>query len=155
VPDVKRAGTDLTILTIGATLYRAIEAADRLQKEFGLSAEIVDARSLVPFDYAPVLESVRKTGRILLTSDACERGSYLQTLAATIQELAFESLDAPVVTVGAKNWITPAAEQENLFFPQPSWLLDAIHTHLTPLPGYHPQRDCSHERKLRTHRQGV
>ncbi len=155
VPDVKRAGTDLTILTIGATLYRAIEAADRLQQEFGLSAEIVDARSLVPFDYAPVLESVRKTGRILLTSDACERGSYLQTLAATIQELAFESLDAPVVTVGAKNWITPAAEQENLFFPQPSWLLDAIHTHLTPLPGYHPQQDCSHERKLRTHRQGV
>ena len=53
VPEVKRPGTDLTILTIGSTLYRAVEAADRLQKEFGLSAELIDARSLVPFDYAP------------------------------------------------------------------------------------------------------
>ncbi|MFB3819390.1 MAG: thiamine pyrophosphate-dependent enzyme, partial [Candidatus Methylomirabilales bacterium] len=138
VPEVKRPGRDLTILSVGAVLYRALEAADRLQAEFGLSAEIVDARSLVPFDYAPVLASVRKTGRILLTSDACERGSYLHTLAATVQELAFDDLDAPAVVVGARNWITPSAEQEQLFFPQPGWLLDAIHARLLRLPGYQP-----------------
>jgi 2-oxoisovalerate dehydrogenase E1 component len=155
LPEVKRAGTDLTILTVGAMLYRAIEAADRLQQEFSLSAEIVDARSLVPFDYAPVLASVRKTGRILLTSEACERGSYLHTLAATIQALAFDDLDAPAVVVGAKNWITPAAEQEELFFPQPAWLLDAIHTHLVRLPGYRPTQDCSREAQLRASRLGV
>jgi 2-oxoisovalerate dehydrogenase E1 component len=155
LPEVKRPGTDLTILTVGAMLYRALEAADRLQQEFGVSAEIIDARSLVPFDYAPVLESVQKTGRILLTSDACERGSFLHTLAATIQDLAFGDLDAPVVVVGAKNWITPAAEQEELFFPQPGWLLDAIHARLTRLPGYTPRTDVSAEARLRQAREGV
>ncbi|MEK6717351.1 MAG: thiamine pyrophosphate-dependent enzyme [candidate division NC10 bacterium] len=155
LPDVKRPGKDITILTVGATLYRALEAAERLQREFSLSAEIVDARSLVPFDYAPVLDSVRKTRRILLASDACERGSFLQTLAATIQELAFDALDAPAVVVGARNWITPAAEMEDLFFPQPGWILDAIHTSLMPLPGYRPQQDRSPEARLRAHRYGV
>jgi 2-oxoisovalerate dehydrogenase E1 component len=155
VPEVKRPGRDLTILSVGAMLYRALEAADRLQAEFGLSAEIVDARSLVPFDYAPVLASVRKTGRILLTSDACERGSYLHTLAATIQDLAFDDLDAPAVVVGARNWITPSAEQEALFFPQPAWLLDAIDARLRRLPGYHPAMDWSAEARLRDAREGV
>ncbi len=135
--------------------YRAIEAADRLQKEFGVSAEVIDGRSLVPFDYGPVIESVRKTGRILVTSDACERGSFPQALAATIQELAFDALDAPVVVVGAKNWITPAAEMEELFFPQPGWILDAIHASLLPLPGYHSGTDRSIEAKLAQHRAGV
>jgi 2-oxoisovalerate dehydrogenase E1 component len=154
-PEVKRAGADLTILTIGATLYRAVEAAERLQQEFGLSAELIDARSLVPFDYAPVLESVRKTGKILLASDACERGSYLHTLAANIQAFAFDALDAPVAVLGARNWITPAAEQEELFFPQATWLLDAIHTRLRPLPGYRPSGDWSHEARLRREREGL
>ena len=155
LPEVKRPGNDVTILTIGSTLYRAVEAADRLQREFGVAAELIDARSLVPFDYAPVLDSVRKTGRILLTSDACERGSYLHTLAANIHSLAFDALDAPVAVVGAKNWITPAAEMEELFFPQPSWLLEAIHTQLRPLPGYRPRGDRSREAWLRQEREGV
>jgi len=155
LPEVKRAGTDLTILSVGSALYRAVEAADRLRAEFGVSAEILDARSLVPFDYRTVIESVRKTGRILVTSDACERGSFPQTLATTIQELCFDALDAPVTVVGARNWITPAAEMEDLFFPQPGWLLDAIHTSLLPLPGYRPRTDRSVEAKLREHGLGV
>ena len=155
LPEVKRPGTDLTMLSIGSTLYRAVEAADRLWAEFGVSAEILDARSLVPFDYRTVIESVRKTGRLLVTSDACERGSFPQTLATTIQELCFDALDAPVTVVGARNWITPAAEMEDLFFPQPSWLLDAIHTSLLPLPGYRPRTDRSVEAKLREHRLGL
>lgn len=155
LPDVKRPGKDLTILSIGSTLYRAVEAADRLQAEFGVSAEIMDARSLVPFDYEPVIASVRKTGRILVTSDACERGSFPQVLAANIQELAFDALDAPAVVVGGRNWITPAAEMEELFFPQPAWLLDAIHTYLLPLAGYRPQTDRSVATRLREHLEGV
>jgi 2-oxoisovalerate dehydrogenase E1 component len=155
VPEVKRPGEDITILSIGPTLYRAVDAAHRLEKEFSLSAEVVDARSLVPFDYGPVIESVRKTGRILLTSDACERGSFLQTIAANIQELAFDCLDAPAVVVGARNWITPAAEMEDRFFPQASGILDAIHTHLAPLPGHRPQIDRSMAARLRDHREGV
>jgi 2-oxoisovalerate dehydrogenase E1 component len=155
LPEVKRPGADLTILTIGATLYRALEAAERLEEEFGLAAEVIDARSLVPFDYGPVLASVQKTGRLLLASDACTRGSYAHTLATTVQELAFDSLDAPVVVVGARNWITPAAEMEPLFFPQPDWLLDAVHTHFVRLPGYAPVGDGWREARLKAEREGV
>ena len=143
LPDVKREGGDLTILTVGATLYRALETADVLQKEHNVSAEVIDARSLVPFDYAPVLASVKKTGRILLTSDACERGSVLQTFAANITKMAFDDLDAPPLVVGARNWITPPDEVEDAFFPFPPDLLDAIHTHLMPLSGYTPKSAVS------------
>lgn len=155
LPDVKRTGEDITILSVGATLYRALEAADILEKEYSLKAEIIDARSLVPFDYTPVLESVKKTGRILLTSDACERGSILQTFAAKIAHFAFDDLDAPPVVVGARNWITPPDEIEESFFPYPSDLLDAIHTHILPLPGYTPKRVCDRNDLLRRSREGV
>ncbi|MCX7799554.1 MAG: thiamine pyrophosphate-dependent enzyme [Fimbriimonadales bacterium] len=142
LPDVKRPGRDVTILTVGATLYRALEAAERLESEFGVSAEVIDARSIVPFDYEPVLESVRKTRKILLASDACERGSVLHTMASKIAQFAFDELDAPPTVVGARNWITPPDELEDAFFPFPSDILDAIHTHLKPLPGYRPKRAC-------------
>jgi 2-oxoisovalerate dehydrogenase E1 component len=155
LPDVKIPGKDVTILTIGSTLYRARDAVKRLASEFGVSAELMDARSLVPFDYGPVIESVKKTGRIILASDACERGSFLGTLAANIGQLAFDYLDAPVAVVGAKNWITPAAEMEDLFFPGPSWILDAIHTQVLPLRGYKPGSDRSAEAMIRDAREGV
>ncbi|HOE95574.1 MAG TPA: thiamine pyrophosphate-dependent enzyme [Candidatus Sumerlaeota bacterium] len=154
-PDVKREGRDLTILSIGATLYRALEAAQELDEKWGISCEIIDARSIVPFDYEKVIESVKKTRKIVLTSDACERGSALQTIAARITELAFDELDAPPVVVGARNWITPADEMEEAFFPFPSDMLDAIHTHILPLDGYRPLRDCSVPEMMRRARLGV
>ena len=155
LPEVKRPGEDITILTVGAILYRALEAVERLETEFGLTAELIDARSLVPFDYSPVIESVKKTGRILLASDACERGSFLNTMAANIQQLAFDYLDAPVTIVGARNWITPAAEMEDFFFPAAEWIMDAIHTRILPLPGFTSGRDVSEYAQLRDHREGV
>ncbi len=142
-PDVKREGTDLTILSVGATLYRVLEAADELAERHGLSCEIIDARTLVPFDFQKVLESVKKTRKILLTSDACERGSILHTYASKIAHFAFDELDAPPVVVGSRNWITPADEVEDAFFPQPADMIDAVHEHLVPLKGYRPVRDCS------------
>ena len=75
-PVTRRAGSDITILTVGATLYRALEAADDLQSKYGLSAEVIDARFINPLNYGPIVESVKRTGRILLASDACERGSF-------------------------------------------------------------------------------
>ncbi len=155
VPDVKRAGTDLTILTVGATLYRALEAAKTLEEKYEISVEVMDARSIVPFDYAPVIESVKKTGRILLASDACERGSVLQTMAAKITQLAFNYLDAPPVVVGARNWITPPDEVEDAFFPFPVDILDAVHQFIEPLPGYSILRPCDTEEQLRRSREGV
>ncbi|MDR0314910.1 MAG: dehydrogenase, partial [Oscillospiraceae bacterium] len=135
-PDIKKAGNDITILTIGATLYKAVEAAKILEEKYGVSAEIIDARSVVPFNYEKVLESVKKTGKILLASDACERGSHLKDIAQTISEIAFDYLDAPPVVIGAKNWITPAFEFDDDFFPQASWFLAAINEKIMPLKGF-------------------
>lgn len=135
-PDIKRVGSDLTILNVGATLYRALEAADELKSKHNLSAEVIDARSLVPFNYELVVESVKKTGRIILLSDACMRGSFLNDMAANITQLAFDYLDAPPAIVGAKNWISPAYEHDTEFFPQPAWILDAINQMILPLEGH-------------------
>lgn len=135
-PDCKRQGRDITLLSIGATLYRVMDAAKVLFEQYGIDAEVIDARSLVPFDYDLVLASVKKTGRVVLISDACTRGSFLSDLARNITEMAFDDLDAPPVVVGAKNWITPAHELEDAFFPQVSWILDAIHEKIVPLPGH-------------------
>jgi 2-oxoisovalerate dehydrogenase E1 component len=154
-PDIKKAGSDLTILTIGATLYRALEAARELESRHGISCEVIDARSIVPFNYAKVIESVRKTRKIVLASDACERGSALQTMAAKIAQFAFDELDAPPVVVGARNWITPADEVEDAFFPFPSDIVDAVHEHILPLKGYTPVREVSTADLLRRSAQGV
>ena len=154
-PDIKRKGEDLTILSIGASLYPAIKAADILKEKYGVSTEIIDARSLVPFDYTSVIDSVKKTGKILLTSDASSRGSFLKEMAQTITELAFDYLDAPPVVIGSRNWITPAYEMEQYFFPQPDWLIDAIHERIMPLKGHQVQNDFSSEKTIKLNREGV
>jgi len=154
-PDIKQIGNDVTILSIGATLYRAIDAARELQEKYGVSCEIIDARSIVPFNYEKVIESVKKTRKILLTSDACERGSALQTFAAKITQFAFDDLDAPPVVVGSRNWITPADEVEDAFFPQPSDIIDAVHEFLLPLMGYTSVRECSLSDLMRRSAEGV
>jgi 2-oxoisovalerate dehydrogenase E1 component len=136
-------------------LYPAIKAADILQKDFGLNAEIIDARTLVPFNYEPVIESVRKTGKIVLSSDASSRGSFLKEMAQTITELAFDYLDAPPVVVGSRNWIIPAHEMENAFFPQPDWIIDAIHERITPLKGHVCKSDFTAEQSIKLNREGV
>jgi len=134
-----REGSDITILTIGATLYKAVEAAEILSKEYGVEAEIINLHSLVPLDYTKILESVDKTGKVVLASDACARGSFISDVARNISELAFDRLDGPPVVVGAQNWITPPFEYDEFFFPQASWILDAIHEKILPLSGYKPQ----------------
>jgi 2-oxoisovalerate dehydrogenase E1 component len=154
-PDVKRKGSDITILTIGSTLYMALKAADKLQNEYGISAEIIDARSLVPFNYDLVIESVKKTGRIVLASDACARGSYLRDVASNIAEMGFDYLDAPPVVVGSRNWITPAYEMEEHFFPQVEWILDAIHERIVPLKNHKVSSDWSLETQMKRSRLGV
>lgn len=154
-PDIKRTGDDLTVLSIGATLYRAIEAADILKDKYNLTCEIIDARSLVPFNYDLVIKSIKKTGRILLTSDANERGSYLKDVAQNITELAFDYLDAPPVVVGSRNWIIPAYELEEYYFPQASWIIDAIHEKIVPLSGHVVFNNFTDEEKLRRAKLGI
>lgn len=154
-PDIKRQGKDITILTVGPTLYPALKAAEELEKRYGLSAELIDARSIVPFNYEKVLESVKKTGKIVLASDACERGSIINDFARNITELAFDYLDAPPVVVGSRNWITPAFELEEYFFPQPEWIIDAIHEKIMPLPGHVPSNNFTKNEQIRLSKSGV
>ena len=135
-PHIHRRGGDITIVTIGATLYRALAAAERLARDYQIEAEVIDARFLVPLNYQPIVESARKTGAILLASDASERGSFLHTLASNISQLAFDYLDGPVAVLGARNWITPPAELDEHFFPGVDAIIDIIHERLLPLPGH-------------------
>ena len=108
--DVKFSFERIADPAVGSPWQYAFDALDRV--------EVIDARSLVPFDYAPVIESVRKTGRILLASDACERGSVLQTMAAKITQFAFNYLDAPPARVCQEDVPLPyAANLETLSLP--------------------------------------
>ncbi len=154
-PAKRRDGDDVTIITIGATLYRALEAADTLKEKYGMTADVWDCRSINPLDYEPLVESVKKTGRVVLSSDACERGSVMQTIAANLSQMAFDDLDAPPAVVGSRNWITPAYELEDAFFPQASWILDAIHTQLIPLEGHEVTSNQTAAEKIRQNRLGV
>ena len=135
-PIIRRSGKDLTILTLGPILFRAIKAADILSKEYGIEVEIIDMRGLVPFDYTLVKASVDKTRRILLASDEVTRGSSLNDVAQKITQLCFNRLDVAPVVIGSKNWIAPADEYDKYFFPQVSTFLDVIHLQLIPLEGY-------------------
>lgn len=154
-PDIKKQGTHITILTVGSALYTAMKASDILHDRYGLSAEIIDARSLVPLNYEPVIESVKKTGKIVLVSDASSRGSFLKEMSQVITELAFDCLDAPPVVVGSRNWITPAFEMEEYFFPQPSWIIDAIHEKIMPLEGHSVDAEDFYDKTIRLNREGV
>ncbi len=155
LPSVKRTGADLTMITLGPALYTAIAAADQLLERFDISTEVIDLRSANPLDYGPLVESVRKTGKVLLVSEAVERGGVMQTVASTLTQLCFDDLDGPPVVVGSRNWITPAPELEEMFFPQPAWLLDAVHEQILPLRGYRPTGNRTRGELLRRARHGV
>ncbi len=154
-PAVIQEGSDLTILTFGATLYRAMDAAKRFESEFGISVEVIDGQTLVPFNYAPLVASVKKTGKVILASDACERGSYLHTIAGQLTQIAFDELDAPPCVIGAFNWIVPPAEMEEQYFPMPFSFLDAYHQQIAPLPGYTPRITRTPEEFIALNRRGV
>lgn len=153
-PAVRRSGDDVTIVTIGATLHVALEAARRMQ-ERGVSAEVIDVRFLNPLNLEPIAASVKKTGRCIVASDACERGSFAHTLASNLTQLCFDRLDGPIAVLGARNWITPPTEIEDLFFPQPEWFLDVLHERLLPLPGYAPATEQSTASIIERYRTGV
>lgn len=97
--DVKRPGRDVTCVTYSIMVHRALEAAEDLARD-GIEVEVVDLRTLVPMDIDTVLQSVRKTKKVVVAHEACRRGGAGAEIAATIAEVAFDYLDAPVVRVG-------------------------------------------------------
>lgn len=155
VPAIRRSGKDLTIVTVGPALYTALEAAEELESAYELSTEVIDARFINPLDYGPIVDSVKKTGKLLLASDACERGSFLHTIASHISQIAYDWLDGPIVVVGARNWITPAAELEKMFFPQKEWIIDALHERLHPLRGHEVSSNQATGEIVRRSKRGI
>ena len=124
--DVKRDGTDVTIVTWGPMLYDALKAAEMLAQE-KTSAEVIDLRSLVPLDMETILASVRKTGRCVVASHCVGIGSFTGEIASRIMAEAFDSLDAPVVRVGAKDGIAPQAYSlEDAFLPHDRDIVAAV-----------------------------
>jgi 2-oxoisovalerate dehydrogenase E1 component len=128
VADIKRAGSDITFVTWGPLVHDCLKAAEKLQTERNISAEVIDLRSLVPLDLETVLRSVQKTGRCVVASQAIHIGSYTGEIASTIQDQAFDYLDAPVKRVGAKNGIAPQSHiLEAAFLPNVNDILAAAH----------------------------
>ncbi|MFA6272866.1 MAG: pyruvate dehydrogenase complex E1 component subunit beta, partial [Patescibacteria group bacterium] len=126
VADVKREGKDLTIVTWGPSVHDSLKAAEALQKDHKISAEVIDLRSLIPLDIETVLKSVRKTGRCVVVSQCINTGSFTGEIASQIMEKAFDYLDAPVLRVGAKDGIAPQAlVLEQVFLPRPIDIVDA------------------------------
>jgi len=126
VADIKREGEDITLVSWGPTVHDCLKAADILKAENNVSAEVIDLRSLVPLDIDAVVASVQKTGRCVVASQAIHIGSFTGEIASTIQDVAFDYLDAPVKRVGAKNGIAPQSHiLEAAFLPSVTDIVSA------------------------------
>jgi 2-oxoisovalerate dehydrogenase E1 component len=126
VADVKRAGSDITIAGWGPAILDALKAADRLKTELGVSAEVIDIRSLIPLDKETILASVQKTGRCVVVSQCVTIGSYMGEIISAIQENVFDYLDAPIMRVGAKDGIAPQSYVlEAVFLPNANDIFQA------------------------------
>lgn len=154
-PIIRRQGKDLTLVTVGPVLYSGLKVVEQMKADYGMEVELIDLRFINPLNYDKLVESVKKTGRIVLASDAVERGSTLHNIASNITTLCFDYLDAPPVVIGAKNWISPAAELEEEYFPQADWIIDAIHERVVPLPGHRMSQNYTNGELQRVSRLGV
>jgi 2-oxoisovalerate dehydrogenase E1 component beta subunit len=122
---VVRTGTDITLVGHGAMVNVLMQAAEIAESE-GTSVEVIDLRSLSPIDYAPLLGSVRKTGRLVVASEAPGSVGIPSEIAATVTEQAFYSLEAPVIRVSAFDAPFPPAKLETVYLPDADRVLEAV-----------------------------
>lgn len=122
-----REGTDVSIITYAATVWKALEAAEELEREHGISVEVLDLRSLLPMDDEAIVATVKKTNRVLILHEDTRTGGIAGEITARINELAFEWLDAPVLRVTAADVPLPYAPQlEDYVLPQTSDVVRAV-----------------------------
>ena len=122
---VLREGTQVTLVSYGPMVVTALQAADLATAE-GISLEVIDLRSISPIDFPTILNSVRKTGRLVIASEASTSYSVASEVAARVAELAFYSLEAPVLRVGSFDVPYPPAKLEELFLPDADRILEAV-----------------------------
>jgi pyruvate/2-oxoglutarate/acetoin dehydrogenase E1 component len=111
--DIKREGSDVTVVATSYMVYKALSAATELEKE-GISIEVVDPRTLIPFDKKTVVDSVKKTGRIVIVTEDCKTAGVSAEIAAIVAEEALDYLDAPIKRVAEPDTpipFSPALEQ--------------------------------------------
>lgn len=126
--DVKRSGTDATVVALGGMVPEALEAAETLAGE-GIDCEVVDPRTVVPLDVEPILDSVRKTNVLVTAHEAPTFGGFGGELVAQVAEKAFFYLDAPVQRVGAPFTPVPFAENlEQAYLPDSEDIAEAVRT---------------------------
>ncbi|MGD9315747.1 MAG: dehydrogenase E1 component subunit alpha/beta, partial [Anaerolineae bacterium] len=126
VADVKREGSDVTVVTYSRMVHRALEAAEKLAEE-GVSVEVIDLRTLKPLDMETITASIQKTGRVVGLTEAYKTGSFISELAMRIQEEVFDWLDAPVVRVAAADVPVPMSESlEDAAIPTVDRIIDGI-----------------------------
>ncbi len=124
VADVKREGSDVTVLANSMQLQNALKVADKLEGE--LSIEVIDPRSFVPFDIETVLTSLEKTNRLVVVDEDWESGGFAATVSARIMEQGFDLLDAPVTRVTLPNMPVPGGYMEEYVAPNPEKIEAAI-----------------------------
>ncbi len=123
---IVREGSDATVIATHTYVYKAVEIAEKLAAE-GISVEVIDPRTLVPFDSETVINSVKKTGRAVIVHEAHKTAGIGAEIAAQIAENAFEYLDAPVIRLGAKQCPLPFnLGLENAVVPQPEDIYQAV-----------------------------
>ena len=122
---IVRRGTDVTLVGHGAMVATLLQAAALAESE-GISAEVVDLRSLSPVDYGPILDSVRRTGRMVYAQEAPGFTSLGSEIAATVAEQAFYALEAPVLRVSGFDTPFPPAKLEGLYLPDADRILEAV-----------------------------
>lgn len=124
--DIKREGQDVTVIATLLMVHKAMRAAVKLEKE-GISAEIIDPRTLVPLDKETILNSAQKTGRVVIVSEDCKRGGVGSEIAAIISEEAIDYLDAPIKRVATLNIPVPFAPKlEGHIIPNEDKIIEAI-----------------------------
>jgi len=124
--DIKRAGGDVTVVATGRMVHEALAAAEQLAGE-GVELEVVDPRTLYPFDWELIATSLAKTHKAVIITEECKRGGYGGEISATIAEEYFDLLDAPVVRIGALNSPVPfAAVLEQYYMPNAADVVAAV-----------------------------
>jgi len=126
VADIKKEGSDVTVVTMSRMVHESLKAAEELEHE-GISLEVIDLRTLVPWDKNQVIESVKKTGRLVVAHETWKRAGWGAEIASVVQEEAFDYLDAPVIRVGAKNVPMPfASPLQDFVTPNYRDIIDAV-----------------------------
>ncbi|TET39761.1 MAG: alpha-ketoacid dehydrogenase subunit beta [Dehalococcoidia bacterium] len=124
--DIKREGKDVTVVATALMVHRALAAAAKLQEK-GVSIEVIDPRTLVPLDKQTIIDSVKKTGRLVIMTEECKTGSSAAEIAAIVAEEAFDSLDAPIKRVNAPDTPVPFSPVlEKFYMPDEENLIKAV-----------------------------